>query len=286
MASQTTEWGRIRKMRTDMSDYVMHCTRQRWDAERQIMLSPYEVLKEILGDGFLRATFVTHDRSRPGVRGPFPAVCFTEQPLRFFIQSVEASWEQRYTEFAVAFRKDDLFSYGGRPVIYSDDSALGRLVTTGEEGQAPWVYEGGLSAETQHLWVNYNPTALWDRPYPVDWTHEREWRARPDYEKNRSVGLRGVENLAVPVRLLTERSRASTEVGFIVLVDTDQRRMELQGWIDANVACIASTGAYSTWYAEALGRCPILSFETIKAALDASQGLLGRLEDYYQVLEE
>lgn len=275
------DWKRIKLTRTDMSEYVMHCTRARVGVGQSV--AAYQVLKEILNDGFFKATFVS-GRARPGVRGPYPAVCFTEQPLRFFMESVKAS-SVRYTEFAIAVRKDDLYCYGGRPVIYSDDSILGTLDSMGPQGAPPWVYQAGLPAEAQHLWVNYVPTALWARPYPLDWTHEREWRARPSAAVNHGSSLACLEDEAVPVRLPTDRSCATPDVGFVVLVDSQERKADLRAWIDSVAPGIESRGGYWMWYADGLRRCPIMSFEVIKAAIEVS-GALGRLEDYFPVREE
>jgi len=112
----------IKRVRSDMSDYVLHCTRERSESinPRYRRASAYSVLKAILKEGFFRAGFaerVTRSWNlNPTVRGPFPAVCFTEQPLQFFIKSISAN--RRYTSFAIAVRKDNLFYYGGPPVIY------------------------------------------------------------------------------------------------------------------------------------------------------------------------
>jgi len=98
--------------------------------------------------------------NRATVRGKFPAVCFSEQNLKARLESFLAdSW--RYSGIGVAFEKRHLFQYGGRPVIYGDESLLERL-----------------HEDDKYLWVPYCPLPQAHREYPVDWTHEREWRAR------------------------------------------------------------------------------------------------------------
>lgn len=279
-----------------MSDFVLHCTRGGLceEGERRIYRSAFDVLRLILQDGFLRAGFAIGQsplarEPKPKVRGPYPAVCFTEQPLRFFIQSIKA--DRRYTEFAVAVRKDQLFNYGGRPVLYTDEEVLGRKLPPKEHEPRnyppeAWVYEGGLPLDLQYLWVYYDPTAMWfgDRDYPIDFTHEREWRTRPNAELNLRLGLSGQDaEIAVPLQLPTKSDLfkfgpVSPPEGpcFAILVDTDQSRRELIGWIAGTVGQISERRGYWENYAKALQEAPILSFERINDAKDE----LTRLEDF------
>src|SRR5687768_15186047 len=99
------DWEIIRKVRTDISQYLLHTTKSRWDAMSSRLIPPFEVLQTILFCGYLKPTFAIAPQSNKAtVRGPFPAVCLTEQPLQFFIRSAEASLTtERYTKFGVAF---------------------------------------------------------------------------------------------------------------------------------------------------------------------------------------
>jgi hypothetical protein len=280
------DWERLSESRKDMSQYVMHCTRPRLKPERAGFVAPYDVLKEILADGFLRAGFAVHQspwayRPKPLVRGPYPAVCFTEQPLQFFIQSVEATSRVRYTRFAVAVRKDDLFHYGGRPVIYDREGILGRRTNDPASPPEAWAYKAGLPRDQQYRWVGYDPTVLWDRGDPLDWTHEREWRARPNAVLNGQIGLLAVGDVAVPLLIPTGRTLEGSDLRLIILVETLQQESDLRQWIEGNRSTIAARGSYWRLYSEALAQVPILSFEFIKSVLDASNNDLGRLEDFY-----
>ena len=149
---------RIKDIRKDMSEFVLHCTRDRICIEDETCIScnAFDVLKLILQDGFFGAGFAIGrsplaQELKPKVRGPYPAVCFTEQPLRFYTQSIKAN--RRYTEFTVAVRKDELFNYGGRLVIYNLEEVLGTRLSPEEyENDYPpeaWVYKDGLPS-------NYN----------------------------------------------------------------------------------------------------------------------------------
>ena len=131
------------------------------------MEPPWEILKEILKCGYLKPskaprpvdTLVGRENFDT-IRGAFPVVCFSEQPLSAFLASFFANG-MRYPGCGIAFEKRHLFQYGGRPVIYGDEDLLNRL-----------------HDEDKYLWVRYSPLSQSSQNYAVDWTHEREWRAR------------------------------------------------------------------------------------------------------------
>jgi len=266
-----------------MSAYLLHCTRR----NAKDNLEAFEVLKRILYDGFLIATDAPYldyktNKSKPTIEGPNNAVCFTEQPLKYFLATVETdrhySTKERYTEFAIAVRKGDLFRYGGRPVIYTDKGVLEKLPD-----------------DLKYLFVNYDPNAILDqsRNYqPIDFTHEREWRVCPNRRVNHSLGLFGQQKTAVPLQLpARERGSGFTTSHpkgprFAILVDSEDRRRELKSWIRRKAPQISQKGSpylgnyalprYWENYADVLPEAPILSFEEINDA----QYDLTRLEDF------
>jgi hypothetical protein len=247
------DFERIKKNRNDMSDYVLHCTRN------------FSTLKKILDKGVFKATFAitrTPKTPHPTIEGPHKAICFTAQPLQFFIKSIQANY--RYTKFAIALRKDDLFYYGGRPIIYSDEDFLQYLPD-----------------DFKYLWGHYDPNALWEqhRNYPIDWTHEREWRARPNVTMNKKVGISSEAGLdislneVIPVHMPNKEdylsdtdNYLSKKPNFVILVDEEERKQDLIKWISDNVDRIRGRGNYWNRYsislARALGR-RILSIEEI-----------------------
>jgi len=159
------EWLRIRQARTDVTDYLIHWTRGTTDVNGN-STSAYDILKLIIKCGYLIPSFAPKKRVTVGdrentIRGHHPAVCLTEQPLNSFVQSCKVL-PSRYQPYAIALRKDRLFVYGGRPVVYGDENLLAALPDD-------WKY----------LWVRYNPIPNVELGgYPIDWTHEREWRVR------------------------------------------------------------------------------------------------------------
>jgi hypothetical protein len=85
---------RIRAARSDMTDWLIHWTRsQSIDGKHH---KPIEMLQIILQCGYLKPTFALRRSytdypivgpEKPRIHGCHPAVCFTDQTLRAFIQS-------------------------------------------------------------------------------------------------------------------------------------------------------------------------------------------------------
>ena len=160
----------IKSRRSDVTDWVVHWTRgETMDGKTK---SSWDILKEILQCGYLKPSKAQRLVGSEGnkkccdtIRGEVPAVCFSEQTLKARLESFLAD-SHRYSGCGIAFEKRSLFQYGGRPVIYGDDGLLERL-----------------NRDDKYLWVKYCPLP---REYPVDWTHEREWRVRvSDYNDPR-----------------------------------------------------------------------------------------------------
>ncbi len=157
-------------------------------------VKPFEILVKIIECGYLIPSFARrgsiYDKtSRPTIRGPYPAVCFTAQSLDNFILSCH-TLPSHYKPYGIALYKRALYLYGGRPVIYESEEILGQLIRPGEprceEGKE--IFKGGLPIDYQYLWVRYEPIPNADG-YVVDWTHEREWRCRARDYHDIELGL-------------------------------------------------------------------------------------------------
>ena len=150
----------IKANRQDITDWVIHWTHRQYNGRK--MQSPWGILKDVLKCGYLKPSKAPRPVNTLGranydtIRGDFPAVCFSEQPLSAFLASFFANG-RRYPRCGIAFEKRHLFQYGGRPVIYGDKDMLDRL-----------------HKEDKYLWFNYDPL----RQPPIDFTHEREWRTK------------------------------------------------------------------------------------------------------------
>jgi len=121
------DWQRIREVRPDITDYLIHWVRPKYEGGK--VIKPLVILLDIIESGYLKATFATrgsiYDRSkRPTVKGSYPAVCFTEQSLENFIKSCKVL-PSHYYPYGVALYKRALYQYGGRPVIYGSEDILG-----------------------------------------------------------------------------------------------------------------------------------------------------------------
>lgn len=71
------DWERIREARADITDYVIHWVRPKYEQGNTI--TPFVILINIIESGYLKPTFATrsyiYERSkRPTVKGPHPAV--------------------------------------------------------------------------------------------------------------------------------------------------------------------------------------------------------------------
>lgn len=155
---------KMKARRQDITDWVIHWTRDQYEYDGSTAKDSLEVLKEILICGYLKPTKAPRPADLFGafdtIRGDFSAVCFSAQPLSAFLDSYLAH-SRRYSGCGIAFEKRHLFQYGARPVIYGDKDLLNRL-----------------HSQDKYLWVKYSPLSALSRDYPIDWTHEREWRTR------------------------------------------------------------------------------------------------------------
>jgi hypothetical protein len=154
-------WERIRRVREDLTDFVVHLTKKREEPRATAL----QVLLEILRCGYIRPTFcpmMSENRRIPEntIKGQFPAVCLTEMTLAGMI-AVLGQPGVRYAGYGIAFHKTAVYSHFGRPVIYGDENILQSL--------REWQ---------KHLWVRYDPEIPHHRTGPVDHTWEREWRIR------------------------------------------------------------------------------------------------------------
>lgn len=206
-------WWKFRRIRTDITDYVIHSVKEKEEGGKKI--SPFSTLLEILKCGYLKPSFAirrprVYDQSqspRPTIKGPYPAVCFTEQTLECFIKSSEyfSSRGKRYRPYGIALHKWPLSEYGGGSVIYGDEHIL-----------------GGLPKEFQYRWARYSPIPPREG-YPIDFTHEREWRARVKASYHTSDGYLPEEGIPIflpPVDVGGEKKRYAP---FILVKEKEEK---------------------------------------------------------------
>lgn len=158
MGYDKTAWLKRMRLRSDMSAYVTHLTRE------NLPLGPIDVLLKILKEQKLNAS-----TNSGFISGSAGAVCFQDAPLHSITQNLiheqfnmeELGNKVRYRPFGLCFRKDYAFRKGARPVIYEQR-------------------EIAKQKFKDELWrvVTFDLT---DADRIIDWTHEREWRTKGDF---------------------------------------------------------------------------------------------------------
>lgn len=223
------------------------------------------VLQSILRCGYLKPSFgprwrwTVRGQETKTIQGPHPAVCFTDQPLSAFIQSCR-TLSSRYSPYGIALEKRNLFIYGGRPVIYGDTNLLALL-----------------NDEDKYLWVRYNPVPDSQfGEYPVDWTHEREWRAR--VRKHGFLDWGFTSDEGVPLVLPPDYNGRGISVSLPrVLVRTMEEVVELHKWL-VSLPKYEDTNGFVRKYYDNLLRLSIIPLDFVYERLEAGDTRWARLE--------
>ncbi len=257
-------WRRIREVRRDLTDYLIHWTgAQKVDGS---YLNAFQVLKRIIGCGYFKPGFgqrqrVTAYKTVLTVQGPNPVVCFTEQPLSSFITSCK-TMSDRYRPYGVVINKSHLYKYGGRPAIYGDKHLL-QLIPD----------------DYKFLWVHYDPIpepSLGN--YPVDWSHEREWRAKVNPYHCAELGLTpsdGVPLLLPPVFYPSAKNFVLSLPRFIV--NTSAEATELKAWIAGLPPYKGENGVLKRYFSE-LSKTLVIPLEEVEKHIILGESRWERLE--------
>ncbi len=254
----TQDWLKIKQSRSDLSDYLIHWTRD--SSVDGVTKSPFEVLKSILKCGYLRPSFAPRTSvfgrgTRRTVRGPHPVVCFTEQPLSAFVKSCN-TLPDRYRPYAVAVRKDRLFEYGGRPVVYGDEDLL-----------------GSLPEHEKFLWVAFNPIPKSSLGgYPLDWTHEREWRSTVNDYKVTGLGT----YLTDGVPLLLPQTDSHRYLPWVIVSSTDEAA-EMRRWVES-LGEYKGANVLQREYHRNLRYVPIVPLDEVRMRLSKGENSWARID--------
>lgn len=156
MSYGVEDWRSRIAQRSDFTTSLVHLTR---DSATNKAL---DVLLKILGDQKLVGSTTTSGF----IVGTTPAVCLQESPVYSLAQNIytEQSYREknpsaktRYLGFGLQFAKTEVFSKGGRPVLYEKTATAKAFLPPGEWWRI----------------VNFD---LMTSSAVVDWSHEREWR--------------------------------------------------------------------------------------------------------------
>lgn len=170
------------------------------------------VLLRIITDGHIRASWALRNR-RPTVYGPRAAVCLTEMPLHGLVDYAKRRRETDVDCYAVGLLKAELFAAGGRPAIYG---LTGSYKVWTPDGY-PWPRKldetCGIAESEQYRFVGMST----DAEFPIDWSHEREWRWADHLDRCYCPGI--------PVWLKDEPFRFSSV--FVVVPTTAEAELVL-----------------------------------------------------------
>ena len=276
------DWEKIRRVRTDITDYVIHWIKRRYEDGKYI--KPFVILIDILRCGYLKPGFgirpSIYDRTkRPTVKGPYPAVCFTEQTLDNFVKSCEVL-SNRYSPYGIALHKRALYQYGGRPVSYGAENILGQVITPNEPRHEKdrEVYKEGLPKGHQYLWVRYEPILNPDG-YAIDWTHEREWRCRVKSPYHALEGSLPEEGVPILLPAVYESGKWVRFFPRILVPKKDEKELLVEIVKTASATWMAECkNEYLRKYFEQLPKAPIIVLDEVKEHLEAGDHEWARLE--------
>jgi len=159
------KWKKRFMNRSDISLTLTHLTKEQVQEDGSI-LSSIDVLLKIL-----REQKIVGSSKTAFIHGKEKAVCFQESPQYGIAQNIlhereykdELGGKVRYSPNGLIFLKRYVYRKGGRPVLYENVE----------------VAKSILPEEEWWRIVSFN---LDDKQNIVDWTHEREWRVKGDFE--------------------------------------------------------------------------------------------------------
>jgi len=256
--------------RTDFSQYLIHWTKQ-------------DKFNSIIRDGFMIASNALKPAGLDGEKVlptiSSPAVCFSETPIGNYLQAVSANELYSSRQYGIAFHKRTLYKYGARPVLYGDESFCARL-----------------KPEDRYLFCHFDYFAE-NRGW-TDWTHEREWRVRPNIALNDAIGLRSTVSvrkssgrLFVPVHFPSIDKRGDFKSAlpenpeFILIVRIEEDKYSAKNLIETMVKATSYSKAfypkveeYRDKYLVACAKAHMVSLEEAKDKCENAGR--GRLEDF------
>lgn len=155
------DWRKRVQDRSDISGHVVHLTKDTAEGDS------YSNLLNILKERKIRGS----DTDSGFIIGSNKAVCFQDAPLYGICQNVYYDQKmnelyqtrKRYRPVGLAFTKSYIYKMGGRPVVYEETNKAKRMLDNSEWWRI----------------VNFD---ISDNENYVDWTHEREWRLKGDFD--------------------------------------------------------------------------------------------------------
>lgn len=145
--------------RPDLSPFLIHLTKKTKTGD----FTAFDNLVSILKTGEIRAS----DRKKGFIKGANGAACFMDVPfmsLKYILNKDTANPDHpKYEPFGIVITKQNAYSKGARPVLYMSNKEIKEIGVSDEELWRVVRFEG---IETKE----------------INWTHEREWRAKGNFK--------------------------------------------------------------------------------------------------------
>lgn len=191
-------WNDRHRQRSDISTYLTHLTR---GTEEK---NSFEVLRDILTSQKLLGS--TKDKGF--IIGDNKAVCFQDMPLYGVAQNTlheqknkeKLGGKVRYKPLGLCFRKDYVFNKGGRPVFYEKKHLAKKILPKDE-------------------WWRIVSFDLSNKEEMIDWTHEREWRLKGDFEFELSEAIVIFPNKVNYSKFISDFDDLHKQVGGLVTLN-------------------------------------------------------------------
>lgn len=161
------DWGKRISRRSDISMGLVHLTKG------NEQLNAFQVLMKILKEQKIVGSTnqIVNGHPRGFICGNDAVVCFQDVPLFSLSENIlleqqmhseNPSLPIRYTAFGLRFNKRYIYQNGGRPVIYEKTSTAKNFLPQDEYWR---IVKLDLDNDENI----------------IDWTHEREWRIKGDF---------------------------------------------------------------------------------------------------------
>lgn len=151
--------------------------------------SAFDVLLSIIRIGGLIPNY-SYRNGKTTLFGDSPVVCATEMPLYSFYKyanGLSAEKRKNVSPIGIAILKKDFFAEGGRPAIYGLSEDNQDFEYECDSTQCRILKGDVLSPKEQYRLVSTDLSGI----KAIDWTHEREWRWKPNREYHELWGKDG-----------------------------------------------------------------------------------------------
>lgn len=146
--------------RPDLTPFLIHLTK---NTKIDDDFSAFDNLVSIIKSGEIWAS----DKKKGFIKGPHRASCFMDVPfmsLKYILNKDTANpVNPKYEPFGIVIAKTYAYNKGARPVLYLSDEEINKIGISDDELWRVVRFEG---IETK----------------AINWTHEREWRAKGNFK--------------------------------------------------------------------------------------------------------